>query len=112
PVCEAKRFKPEVLAIRWNGRSVADLLATSVSDALPLFAEFPAIQRRLASLDDVGLGYLTLGQPLNTLSGGEAQRLKLVRYLGAFGSQVEPDVPIGLTAVGNPPSPMGTSGST
>jgi len=84
PVCEARRFKPEVLAIRWNGRSVADLLATSISDALPLFAEFPEIQKRLAALDGVGLGYLTLGQPLNTLSGGESQRLKLVRYLGAF----------------------------
>ncbi len=87
PVCESRRFKPEVLAIQWNGRSVADLLNTSVADALPLFAEFPEIQKRLASLDSVGLGYLTLGQPLNTLSGGESQRLKLVRYLGAFSAQ-------------------------
>ncbi len=87
PVCEGRRFKPEVLAIQWNGRSVADLLATSVSDALPLFADHPEIQRRLASLDSVGLGYLTLGQPLNTLSGGESQRLKLVRYLGTFSGQ-------------------------
>ena len=100
PVCEGRRFKPEVLAIRWNDRSVADLLATSITDALPLFATdstadggavpsprnspLPEIHRRLASLDSVGLGYLTLGQPLNTLSGGESQRLKLVRYLGAF----------------------------
>ena len=84
PVCEGKRFKPEVLAVRWSDRSVADLLATSVGDALPLFAAYPEIQRRLASLDAVGLGYLTLGQPLNTLSGGESQRLKLVRYLGSF----------------------------
>ncbi|HXB02672.1 MAG TPA: excinuclease ABC subunit UvrA [Opitutaceae bacterium] len=86
PVCEGSRFKPEVLAITWNGKSVADLLATSVSDALPLFAEHQKIQQRLAALAEVGLGYLTLGQPLNTLSGGEAQRLKLVKYLGAFGS--------------------------
>ena len=84
PVCEGRRFKPEVLAIRWNDRSVADLLATSITDALPLFAELPEIHRRLATLDSVGLGYLTLGQPLNTLSGGESQRLKLVRYLGTF----------------------------
>src|SRR4029453_7128606 len=56
PVCEGRRFKPEGLAIQWNGRSVADLLATSVSDALPLFAEFPKIQSPLASLDSVGLG--------------------------------------------------------
>jgi excinuclease ABC subunit A len=87
PVCESKRFKPEVLAIQWNGRSVSDVLNTSVTDALSLFAEFPAIQQRLASLDSVGLGYLTLGQPLNTLSGGESQRLKLVRYLSAFSGQ-------------------------
>ena len=87
PVCESRRFKPEVLAIQWNGRSVADLLATSVSDALPLFAEHAAIRSRLATLDSVGLGYLTLGQPLNTLSGGESQRLKLVRYLSGFAAE-------------------------
>ena len=84
PVCEGRRFKPEVLAINWNGKSVADLLATSVADALPFFADEPKIRQRLAALEQVGLGYLTLGQPLNTLSGGEAQRLKLVRYLGDF----------------------------
>lgn len=87
PVCEGQRFKPEILAIAWNGHSVADLLATSVSAALPLFAAEPEIQRRLASLAAVGLDYLTLGQPLNTLSGGEAQRLKLVRYLGDFAGE-------------------------
>ncbi len=84
PVCEGRRFKPEVLAIKWSGRSVSDVLATSVDDALTLFAEEPEIRRRLAALASVGLGYLTLGQPLNTLSGGESQRLKLVRYLEAF----------------------------
>ena len=87
PVCESRRFKPEVLAIQWSGRSVADLLATSVTDAFPLFAEHPSIRARLATLESVGLGYLTLGQPLNTLSGGESQRLKLVSYLGAFSGQ-------------------------
>lgn len=101
PVCEGRRFKPEVLAIRWQDKSVADLLATGITDAIPLFASSPAtgsanrrdtaaaaslatIRQRLATLESVGLGYLTLGQPLNTLSGGESQRLKLVRYLGAF----------------------------
>ena len=84
PVCEGSRFKPEVLAIVWQDRSVAQLLATSITDALPLFDELPAIRHRLASLESVGLGYLTLGQPLNTLSGGESQRLKLVRYLSGF----------------------------
>ncbi len=86
PVCEGRRFKPEVLAIQWHGRSVADLLDTSVNDALPLFAGYASIQSRLASLESVGLGYLTLGQPLNTLSGGESQRLKLVKYLASFTS--------------------------
>ena len=84
PVCEGRRFKPEVLAITWNGKSVADLLATSINEALPLFAEHATIHSRLASLESVGLGYLTLGQPLNTLSGGESQRLKLVSYLSTF----------------------------
>ncbi len=82
PVCEGRRFTPEVLAIQWQGRSVADLLNTTVSDALGFFTEQPEIHDRLSPLAEVGLGYLTLGQPLNTLSGGEAQRLKLVRYLG------------------------------
>ncbi len=83
PVCEGARFKPEVLAVTWEGVSVADLLATPVAEALPRFAGQPEIVRRLDPLVAVGLGYLTLGQPLNTLSGGESQRLKLVRYLGA-----------------------------
>ncbi|MEN9841443.1 MAG: hypothetical protein RL376_1243, partial [Verrucomicrobiota bacterium] len=84
PVCEGRRFKPDILAITHQGKSVADLLNTSVSDALEHFASQPAIRARLAVLDEVGLGYLTLGQPLNTLSGGEAQRLKLVKYLTGY----------------------------
>ncbi len=84
PICEGRRFKPEVLAIQWNGKSVADLLNTTITDALALFAEHAPIRSRLAALDAVGLGYLTLGQPLNTLSGGESQRLKLVRYLSEY----------------------------
>ena len=84
PICESRRFKPEVLAIQWQGLSVAELLATSVTDALPLFAGHAPIRSRLASLESVGLGYLTLGQPLNMLSGGESQRLKLVKYLAGF----------------------------
>ncbi len=84
PVCEGKRFKPEVLAIEWGGATVAQVLQTSVTEAMVLFNGHAQIRHRLASLDSVGLGYLTLGQPLNTLSGGESQRLKLVRYLGAL----------------------------
>ena len=87
PICESRRFKSEILAITWQGKSIADLLTTSITDALPLFAEKPAIHARLQSLNTVGLGYLTLGQPLNTLSGGEAQRLKLVKYLGSLGRE-------------------------
>jgi len=100
PVCEGQRFKPETLAIQWQDRSVADLLATSITDAIPLFAGHPAVQHRLASLESVGLGYLTLGQPLNTLSGGESQRLKLVRYLHAFGGQPASPNPESKTSAG------------
>ncbi len=84
PVCEGRRFKPEVLAIEWRGTTVAGILKMSVTEALLLFADSAQIRHRLSSLDSVGLGYLALGQPLNTLSGGESQRLKLVRYLGAL----------------------------
>ncbi|OIR07281.1 UvrABC system protein A [mine drainage metagenome] len=84
PVCSGRRFKDEVLAIRWNQHSVSDLLALSVDDALGLFATHGEISTRLAPLAEVGLGYLRLGQPLNTLSGGEAQRLKLVKYLAGI----------------------------
>jgi excinuclease ABC subunit A len=87
PICEGRRFKPEVLAIQWNGKSVADLLATTITDALAFFSDHATIRTRLAALDAVGLGYLTLGQPLNTLSGGESQRLKLVRYLSGYAAQ-------------------------
>ncbi len=84
PICEGRRFKPEILACTWQGRSVADVLALTVRQALDFFAEQPAIRSRIRPLDTVGLGYITLGQPLNTLSGGESQRLKLVKYLGTF----------------------------
>ena len=86
PVCEGRRFKPQVLAVPCRGRSVADLLAATVAEAREIFADDPAVERPLGSLESVGLGYLALGQPLNTLSGGEAQRMKLVRYLGSVGS--------------------------
>ena len=85
PVCQGKRFRPEVLAIRLGGLTVAEVLDLSIEEALARFdppAEpDPALRRALAPLLRVGLGYLTLGQPLSTLSGGEAQRLKLARAL-------------------------------
>jgi excinuclease ABC subunit A len=82
PTCVGKRFKPEMLAITDHGLSIADVLDLETQDGLVIFAENPQIVNALQPLVDVGLGYLKLGQPLNTLSGGESQRLKLVRYMG------------------------------
>ncbi|MBK8476888.1 MAG: excinuclease ABC subunit UvrA [Opitutaceae bacterium] len=94
PICEGRRFKPEILACTWQGRSVSEVLALSIDQALDFFASTPAIRQQLAPLAAVGLGYLTLGQPLNTLSGGEAQRLKLVKFLGTYtGSSASPATP-------------------
>lgn len=81
PVCEGRRFKDDILAITFEGKSVADILAMDVSDAVEFFSQKAKIKHKLQTLLEVGLGYLPLGQPLNTLSGGESQRLKLVKYL-------------------------------
>ncbi|MFP4358777.1 MAG: excinuclease ABC subunit UvrA [Puniceicoccaceae bacterium] len=87
PVCEGRRFKPEVLAVRLDGLSVDEILAMEVDDALARFAHRPAVRDRLEPVGRVGLGYLPLGHPLNQLSGGESQRLKLVRHLGKMGAK-------------------------
>ncbi|MBT4224517.1 MAG: excinuclease ABC subunit UvrA [Opitutae bacterium] len=84
PECEGKRFKSEVLSIAYNSKSVSDILALTVVEAINFFRNANGIRKRLMVLEKVGLGYLTLGQPLNTLSGGESQRLKLVKYLTKF----------------------------
>ncbi|HEY4881337.1 MAG TPA: excinuclease ABC subunit UvrA [Steroidobacteraceae bacterium] len=79
--CGGKRFDRETLEIQWRGRSVGDVLAMNVEEAVGFFAAHARIARPLQLLADVGLGYLTLGQPSPTLSGGEAQRIKLVSEL-------------------------------
>ncbi len=80
-VCEGRRFNPETLEIRYRGKSITDILAMTVGEALDFFASHPSIKRSLATLERVGLGYVQLGQPSTTLSGGEAQRVKLATQL-------------------------------
>jgi excinuclease ABC subunit A len=77
PACLGKRFNRETLEITYKGKSVADILELSVADAKALFRPVPKLYRMLHTMDELGLGYLALGQAGNTLSGGEAQRLKL-----------------------------------
>ena len=87
PDCEGRRYRPEILQIKWQpagaerGYSIAEVLELTVSEALALFADHAELQRALAPLASVGLAYLRLGQPVPTLSGGEAQRLKLASHL-------------------------------
>jgi hypothetical protein len=83
PDCEGRRYRPDVLTVALRGRNIADVLALTVDDAADFFVGQPPIGRRLRVLQDVGLGYLRLGQPATTLSGGEAQRLKIAAELGA-----------------------------
>ncbi|HMZ77991.1 MAG TPA: excinuclease ABC subunit A, partial [Rhodocyclaceae bacterium] len=81
PDCDGQRYRPEILALAWHGHSVADVLEMTVREALSAFAGQKAVLAALAPLADVGLDYLRLGQPVPTLSGGEAQRLKLAGFL-------------------------------
>ncbi|MDH5491006.1 MAG: excinuclease ABC subunit UvrA, partial [Myxococcales bacterium] len=81
PECGGRRFVGPILDVRWGGLTVADLLEKTGDEAMTIFAALPAVLERLRPMVQVGLGYLRLGQPLNTLSGGEAQRLKLAKAL-------------------------------
>ncbi len=80
-ICRGKRYNKETLDIRYKGKNIADVLNMTVEEALHFFRNVPRIQKKLKTLDDVGLGYIKLGQPATTLSGGEAQRVKLSKEL-------------------------------
>jgi excinuclease ABC subunit A len=80
-VCRGRRYNHETLQVKYKGRSIADLLDTTVEEALPLMENLPHIRPKLQTLNDVGLGYIHLGQSSTTLSGGEAQRIKLAKEL-------------------------------
>ena len=80
-VCKGKRYNREVLEIKFKGKNIAEVLDMTVEQALEFFEHFPKIKNRLKTLNDVGLGYVRLGQPATTLSGGEAQRIKLASEL-------------------------------
>jgi len=80
--CKGLRYKPEILEIKYKGKSIADVLDMTVSEALELFKSQSSVANMLKILDEIGMGYITLGQPAPTLSGGEAQRVKLAKELG------------------------------
>jgi excinuclease ABC subunit A len=80
-VCNGRRYNDETLAVRFKGKSIADVLETSIAECLTLFSAYPTLARILQTLVEVGLGYMKIGQPATTVSGGEAQRIKLSREL-------------------------------
>jgi len=84
--CKGKRYNRETLEVHYKGKSISDVLDMTVEDAMELFSEFPRISRHLQTLHDVGLGYIRLGQQATTLSGGEAQRVKLSTELSRVGT--------------------------
>ena len=85
--CDGMRFKPQVLEVRYKGKTVHQVLEMTVREALAFFGTSPKVLRRLQVLDEIGLGYLRLGQPATTLSGGEAQRIKIAAHLASYGGE-------------------------
>jgi len=85
-VCKGKRYSKETLQIKYKGKNIADVLELTVEEAVSFFRNIPQIKRKLKTLHDVGLGYIRLGQPATTLSGGEAQRVKLSKELSKMGT--------------------------
>jgi excinuclease ABC subunit A len=85
--CDGKRFKPQVLDVRYKNRSIHQVLDLTVREALTFFSSSPKVLRRLHVLDEIGLGYLRLGQPATTLSGGEAQRIKIAAHLSSHSGE-------------------------
>ncbi len=81
PICKGRRFREEILSVCWRGKNVAEILELTIAEAKDFFSGYKELCRRLAAAEKVGLGYLRLGQPISTLSGGEAQRLKIAKYL-------------------------------
>jgi excinuclease ABC subunit A len=84
--CKGKRYKKEILEVHYKRKNIADILEMTVQEAKDFFSDIPAIYEKLIVLDEVGLGYISLGQPANTLSGGEAQRIKLATELSRYGT--------------------------
>jgi excinuclease ABC subunit A len=85
--CEGRRFKQQVLEVKYKNRSIMQVLDLTVREALTFFANSPKVLRRLQVLDEIGLGYLRLGQPATTLSGGEAQRIKIAAHLTSLSGE-------------------------
>jgi excinuclease ABC subunit A len=85
--CDGKRFKPQILEVKYRGRNIHQVLDLTVREALTFFSSSPKVLRRLQVLDEIGLGYLRLGQPATTLSGGEAQRIKIGAHLSSHSGE-------------------------
>ena len=85
-VCGGKRYNRETLDVKYKGKSIYDVLEMTVEEAVPFFDSIPSVKRKIETLNDVGLSYVKLGQPSTTLSGGEAQRIKLATELSRQGT--------------------------